>query len=99
MGLCSWHPNCCHAFIASAESHYPEGTSANSVGNHAVVTNRKECWQGLEQDITDKVSPGFTYLVSASVGVSGPHQGSADVLATLKLEQRDSETSYLFIGK
>ncbi|KAK9215843.1 hypothetical protein WN944_007849 [Citrus x changshan-huyou] len=99
MGLYSWHPNCCHAFIAPAESHYPEGTSANSVGNHAVVTNRKECWQGLEQDITKKVSPGFTYLVSASVGVSGPHQGSADVLATLKLEQRDSETSYLFIGK
>ncbi|TXG52585.1 hypothetical protein EZV62_021754 [Acer yangbiense] len=99
MGLHSWHPNSCHSFIVSAESNYPEGTSTNSVGNHAVVTNRRECWQGLEQDITSRVSTGSTYFVSASVGVSGPLQGSADVLATLKLEHKDSETSYFFIGK
>ncbi|KAL5844618.1 hypothetical protein ACOSQ4_010576 [Xanthoceras sorbifolium] len=99
MGLHSWHPNSCHSFIVSAESNYPEGTSTNSAGNHAVVTNRRECWQGLEQDITSQVSHGLTYLVSASVGVSGPLQGSADVLATLKLEYQDSATSYFFIGK
>lgn len=98
-GLHSWHPNCCHGFVVSAESNFAEGTSAKSVGNYAVVTNRNECWQGLEQDITSRVSPGFTYLVSACVGVSGPLQGSADVLATLKLEYRNSQTSYLFIGK
>lgn len=99
MGLHSWHLNCCHGFVVSGESNYSEGTSTKSVGNHAVVTNRKECWQGLEQDITSRISPGSTYKVSAWVGMSGPLQGSADVLATLKLEHQDSETSYVFIGK
>ncbi|XP_031270845.1 endo-1,4-beta-xylanase 1-like [Pistacia vera] len=98
-GLHSWHPNCCHGFVVSAESNFAEGTSAKSVGNYAVVTNRNECWQGLEQDITSRLSPGFTYLVSACVGVSGRLQGSADVMATLKLEYQNSQTSYLFIGK
>ncbi|KAJ0086885.1 hypothetical protein Patl1_08758 [Pistacia atlantica] len=98
-GLHSWHPNCCHGFVVSAESNFAEGTSAKSVGNYAVVTNRNECWQGLEQDITSRLSPGITYLVSACVGVSGPLQGSADVMATLKLEYQNSQTSYLFIGK
>lgn len=99
MGLHSWHSNCCHGFVVSAESNFPAGTSAKPVGNYAVVTNRSECWQGLEQDITSRVSPGFTYSVSACVGVSGPLQGSADVLATLKLGYRNSQTNYLFIGK
>ncbi|KAJ0025435.1 hypothetical protein Pint_08583 [Pistacia integerrima] len=98
-GLHSWHPNCCHGFVVSTESNFAEGTSAKSVGNYAVVTNRNECWHGLEQDITSRLSPGFTYLVSACVGVSGPLQGSADVMATLKLEYQNSQTSYLFIGK
>jgi len=66
---------------------------------HAVVTNRKECWQGLEQDITARVFPGSTYTVSACVGVSGPLQGSTEVLATLKLEYQVTGTSFLFIGR
>lgn len=94
-----WHPNCCDGFVVSANSDYPKGISEKSVGNYAVVTNRKECWQGLEQDITARVSPGSTYTVSADVGVSGPLQGSADVLATLKLEYRGTGTSYLFVGR
>lgn len=67
--------------------------------NYAVITDRKECWQGLEQDITNKISIGSTYTVSACVGVSGVSQGSSDVLATLKLEHHDSATRYLFIGR
>ncbi|XP_038715843.1 endo-1,4-beta-xylanase 1-like isoform X2 [Tripterygium wilfordii] len=98
-GLHSWHPNGCDGFVVSADSECRKGVSEKSVGNYAVVTNRKECWQGLEQDITSRVSPGFTYSVSASVGVSGPLQGCSDVLATLKLENRDSAASYFFIGK
>lgn len=98
-GLDSWHSNCCDAFIVSAESGDGEGLLAKSDSNYAVITNRKECWQGLEQDITGKVSPGSTYTVSARVGVSGPLQSFVDVLATLKLEYRDSATSYLFIGR
>ncbi|KAK9271063.1 hypothetical protein L1049_026652 [Liquidambar formosana] len=98
-GLHSWHLNCCDGFVVSAESGHPEGISAKSGCSYAVITNRKECWQGLEQDITGRVSPGSTYTVSACVGVSGPLQGFADVQATLKLEYRDSSTSYLFIGR
>ncbi|KAG5543712.1 hypothetical protein RHGRI_016467 [Rhododendron griersonianum] len=88
-GLDSWHPNCCHAFVVSAEPGR----------NHAVVTNRKEHWQGLEQDISGKVSAGPTYSVSARVGISGPIQSSAVVTATLKLEFHHSPTTYMFIGK
>jgi hypothetical protein len=73
--------------------------SEKSGGSYAVVTSRKECWQGLEQDITARVLPGSTYTVSACVGVSGPLQGSTEVLATLKLEYRATGTSYLFIGR
>lgn len=100
MGLHAWHPNCCYSYVVTAaESNNMDGPSTGSVVNHAVVTNRTECWQGLEQDVTSYLSPGLTYLVSACVGVSGPLQGSADVLATLKLEYQDSATNYLCIGK
>ncbi|KAJ8762432.1 hypothetical protein K2173_007871 [Erythroxylum novogranatense] len=97
-GLHSWHPNCCEAFVVSSDSR-PQGFLPTSGGYYAVVSNRKECWQGLEQDITDRVSPGSSYSVSAQVGVSGAFQGSADIIATLKLEYHDSATSYLFVGK
>ncbi|XVF39734.1 hypothetical protein PTKIN_Ptkin01aG0056500 [Pterospermum kingtungense] len=98
-GLHSWHSNCCNGFVVSTEFGNPGGISAKSGGNYAVVTNRKECWQGLEQDITGRILTGSTYSVSARVGVSGPLSGSTDVLATLKLENHGSATSYLFIGK
>lgn len=97
-GLDSWHPNCCDSFVVSVES-APSGFLTKPVGNYAVVSNRKEHWQGLEQDITSRISPGSTYSISACVGVSGPIQESANVLATLKLEYRASATNYLFIGK
>ncbi|KAL6212323.1 hypothetical protein ACLB2K_017543 [Fragaria x ananassa] len=95
-GLHSWHPNCCEGYVVSADSGHPQ---ANSAGNYVVVTNRKECWQGLEQEITGRVSPGSTYLVSASVGVSGPLEGCVDVLATVKMECQGSETTYSLVGR
>lgn len=98
-GLHSWRANCCDGFVVSADSAYSNGVAANLAGNYAVVTNRKECWQGLEQEITGRISLNSTYLVSAHVGVSGVLQGSADVVATLKLEYQDSATSYFFVGK
>lgn len=87
-GLNSWHLNSCTGHVISALG-----------ANCAVITDRKECWQGLEQDITDRISTGYTYTVLACVGVSSVSQGSSDVLATLKLEYHDSATSYLFIGR
>ncbi|XP_061374719.1 endo-1,4-beta-xylanase 1-like [Gastrolobium bilobum] len=98
-GLNSWHLNYCNGYVISAEEGTQRGISMESNGNYAVITNRKECWQGLEQDITDRISTSSTYMVSAFVGVSGLSQGSTDVLATLKLEYHDSATSYLFIGR
>ncbi|KAK9748423.1 hypothetical protein RND81_02G056300 [Saponaria officinalis] len=97
-GLHLWHANQCNAFIVSPESGNTEGTSTDFAGGYAKVTGRKECWQGLEQDITSRVLPGLTYNVSASVGVSG-HHGSSNVQATVKLEFRDSDTKYLFIER
>ncbi|KAK6125594.1 hypothetical protein DH2020_040654 [Rehmannia glutinosa] len=88
-GLHSWHPNCCDALVVSSESGYPQGLSFKLSGRFAVITNRKECWQGLEQDITDRVSAGSTYTVCALVGISGGPHGVADVQATLKLEYQD----------
>lgn len=97
-GLDSWHPNCCEGYVAS-NSGYPQNISASPGNYYAVITNRKECWQGLEQDITTRVSPGLTYTVSATVSVSGPLQDIADVSATLRLEYRNAATSYLFIAR
>lgn len=89
-GLLSWHSNCCNSYVVSAEG--------NS-GSHAVVTERKQTWQGLEQDITSQLNPGLTYSVSACVGVSGPLQGPVNVAATLKLDHANSTTTYQFVGK
>lgn len=97
-GLDSWHPNNCEAYIMPPESGIAQGMPMNLGGGFAVVTNRKECWQGLEQDITSRVSPGCLYKVSAIVGVLGC-EGSPDVLATLKLECKGSNTQYLFIQR
>ncbi|XP_022884483.1 uncharacterized protein LOC111401132 isoform X2 [Olea europaea var. sylvestris] len=98
-GLHLWHPNCCDAFVISEESGNSEVIPAKLSGRYAVVNNRSECWQGLEQDITTRVSMGSTYTVCAWVAVSGAHDGVSDVLATLKLEYRDSAVTYLFIGR
>lgn len=85
--------------MVPASSEYHKGLTTEEGCCYAVVTNRKECWQGLEQDITSGVSAGSTYTVSACVGASGTFQGSAEVIATLKLVYQNSETSYLFIAK
>ncbi|CAL0323710.1 unnamed protein product [Lupinus luteus] len=98
-GLDSWRLNCCNGYVISAEAGSHKGVSNGSDSNYAVITDRKECWQGLEQDITDRISIGSTYTLSASVGVSGLSQGPADVIATVKLEYHDKPTSYLFVGR
>lgn len=97
LGLQSWHPNCCQCFIVPPTCNL-QGLP-KSDGGYAVVTDRKECWQGLEQDITSQVSPGLTYSVSACVGVSGPLSGCSDVQATLRVENHDSTTTFLFISR
>ncbi|KAD4586266.1 hypothetical protein E3N88_23867 [Mikania micrantha] len=91
-GLHSWHANWCDAFQTV------EKTTPKPGGGHVVVTNRTQPWQGLEQDITHKVSSGSTYSVCARVGVSGTQlKGDAEVIATLKLVYQHSATKYINI--
>ncbi|KAJ0753226.1 putative endo-1,4-beta-xylanase [Helianthus annuus] len=93
-GLDSWHANCCDAFLSVQE------TRPKSCKHHVVVTNRSQNWQGLEQDITHKISSGSTYTVCARVGVSGTKlQGNAEVIATLKREYQHSATKYYNIAR
>ncbi|XP_072991513.1 endo-1,4-beta-xylanase 1-like isoform X1 [Typha latifolia] len=98
-GMNSWHPNCCNAFVASDESSYHHGVRPNSGTSYAIVTSRTENWQGLEHDITGKVTPDTKYTVLAYVRIHGDLQGPAGVQATLKLENQDSSTSYLSIER
>uniref|UniRef100_A0A1J3JJZ3 Endo-1,4-beta-xylanase A n=1 Tax=Noccaea caerulescens TaxID=107243 RepID=A0A1J3JJZ3_NOCCA len=95
-GMHSWHPNCCKAFVVTADSGVSHGGLAPS---YVVVTNRKETWQGLEQDISSRVKPSCLYKVSAVVSVSGHVQGLVEVKATLKLQNQNSLTNYQSIAK
>lgn len=97
-GLHQWHPNSCDASVVSPKSGNAEGASTKLIGGYARITNRKNCWQGLEQDITSIVSAGFTHKISAQVGVSGTHE-SSNIQATLRLEHKGSDTKYLSIGR
>ncbi|XP_073104293.1 endo-1,4-beta-xylanase 1 isoform X2 [Elaeis guineensis] len=98
-GLNYWHPNCCHAYVASEVSGLLDGVRANSGGNYAVVTKRTESWQGLEQDITEKITIGVRYNVLAYVRAFGDLQEPCGVQATLKLENQDSFINYLFVER
>nr|GEU35123.1 carbohydrate-binding, CenC-like protein [Tanacetum cinerariifolium] len=91
-GMDPWYTNCCDGFVVP-------GTSSSN--RYAIISNRKQCWQGLEQDITNRVSPGLTYTLSARVRVSGPHiqHHHHNVVATIKLEYHGSETKYMFITR
>lgn len=90
-GLSSWKPT-------HSRSHFH--VASGSQGSYAVVSKRQKWWEGLEQDITTKVSVGFTYKVSAWVGVCSYPQPYADVKATLKLKYQHLDTQcYLTIGR
>ncbi|WOK97820.1 hypothetical protein Cni_G06528 [Canna indica] len=98
-GLQSWSVNHCTGSTVSGESGSLKGVTAKTGTNYAFITNRRESWQGLEQDITSKVSSGITYNVSAIVRISGAKEEPAEVIATLKLEHPDSQLNYIFVGR
>ena len=98
-GLLFWSLNSCDGYVVSGESSLLKGVTAMTGTNYAIITNRTQAWQGLEQDITGKVSVGSTYCVSAHVRVWGGSQEPAPVIATLKLEHLDSPPSYIFVGR
>lgn len=98
-GMSPWSLNSCDGYVVSGESSLLKGVTAMTGMNYAVVTNRTEAWQGLEQDITHKVSAGSMYSVRAYVRVWGGQQESAPVIVTLKLEHFASPPSYVFVGR
>lgn len=67
-GLHFWHATCCKAVVVSSGPAYGNRIRAHSGRFYAVVIGRTGCWQGLEHDITSRVSVGSSYTVSASVG-------------------------------
>ncbi|KAL6865281.1 hypothetical protein ACP4OV_016432 [Aristida adscensionis] len=97
-GLHPWNPICCHAYVASQWSGFLDGIRGNSGENYAVVSKRTEHWQGLEQDITDRVSTNISYTVSAFVRVDGSVQGQVEVKGTLRLQNPDGSTNYNPVG-
>ncbi|KAM3235448.1 hypothetical protein P3L10_015484 [Capsicum annuum] len=97
--VCACNTNCCNAFVVPACSGNYKGLTEDIGCSYTVVTNRTECCQGLEQDITSRILAGCVDTVSARVGVSGTFHGSIDVQATLRLVYQNAETSYLFISK
>ncbi|VFQ99036.1 unnamed protein product [Cuscuta campestris] len=100
-GLQKWTPNHCKAHVVRLPAPDGGGAGGASACFHAVLTNRKEGWQGLEQDITARITPGTAYSVRACVSVSGELPGghTTSVQATLRLHTRNSPTLYLHIGR
>lgn len=98
-GLNSWNPNSCHAYVAHDESSYINGIRPNSGSTYAIVTERTQNWHGLEQDITDKITPDMKYTVSSYVTVSGEVHAPIIVSATLKLKNHDNSVNYLCVGR
>lgn len=95
-GLAFWHPNSCDARVCSLDD---QNSAPNSFQRYAIVTNRTQCWQGLEQDITCSISPGSKYVLSAQVMLGQTPQGAHHIQATLKLIYDHSPTQYLFLGR
>ena len=97
--LCSWHPNGCHAFVAVEGSGYHNGIRPHSGSQYAVVTNRTQSWQGLEQDLTENIGIGTKYVVAAYVRVHGELHEPVGVQATLKLDEEGSSTNYRSVAR
>jgi len=98
-GLHLWQPNSCHAFVAVEGSGYHYGVRPHSGSSYAVLTHRTQSWQGLEQDITENVTLGTEYFITAYVRVHGEVHEPVGVKATLKFEEESSSTNYVSIAR
>ncbi|CAH9119418.1 unnamed protein product, partial [Cuscuta epithymum] len=93
-GLHEWRPNGCKVFVVN-----PADSSSGCA--YAVMTNREEACQGMEQDITGRVSKGCTYSIRAFVTVAGKHPAgmATAVMATLRLVYKHSAMCFICIGR
>lgn len=92
-----WSGICCK--ILHSGPHGWKGVSGPKGTSFAIALDRKEGWQGIQQDITDLVEPNETYVIRAVVRTAGqPHEG-ANVLASVRLENAGSNTRYVNVGR
>ncbi|PHT34600.1 hypothetical protein CQW23_26400 [Capsicum baccatum] len=72
-GLHLRHTNCCNVFVVPACSSNYKGVAEDIGCSYTIITNCTECWKGLQQDFTSRISAGCVYIVSARVVVSAPY--------------------------
>eukprot|EP01018_Ginkgo_biloba_P023065 Gb_13086 [translate_table: standard] len=95
MGLHGWHTNLCSGSISSDLAQDPKTESKM----YAVITNRRDSWQGLEQDITMRLMPNLDYNALASVQIGGTPQFQVFIQATLRIENKNAPPRFLSIAR
>lgn len=95
LGLRGWSSNMCTAVVLG-DNHDSGGIKMETC---CLVTDRKECWQGLEQEISAQLQVNVKYRVTAFVKAFSKMHSMEDVQATLRIESPCSPTKYIFLGK
>jgi hypothetical protein len=96
-GLQGWSGHCCK--IAHSGAHGWKGVYGRCGTSFAIATDRREEWQGIEQEITALVQENVTYNVSAVVRTSGLPRTGTEIIASVRLEIAFSTPRYLTIGR
>jgi hypothetical protein len=96
-GLQGWSGLCCK--LAHSGAHGWKGVYGPTGASFAIATDRREGWQGIEQDVTALVHANTKYAVSTVVRTSGLSHDGADITASLRLEIANSNPQYVTIGR
>ncbi|KAJ3685440.1 hypothetical protein LUZ61_014604 [Rhynchospora tenuis] len=65
----------------------------------AATTNRTQTWNGIQQDITDRVQRKLMYAVTAVVRLFGSSVSPSDVSATLYVQNSNGKEQYISVAK
>lgn len=65
----------------------------------ASTTNRTQTWNGIQQDITDRVQRKLVYMVTALVRLFGSSIAPSDVSATLYVKDSNGKEQYIAVAK
>ncbi|KAJ4781128.1 hypothetical protein LUZ62_065385 [Rhynchospora pubera] len=65
----------------------------------AATTNRTQTWNGIQQDITDRVQRKLMYAVTAVVRLFGSSVVPSDVSATLYVQNSNGREQYISVAK